>query len=206
VLTVLRDSGTPMTLGDLTAAIGLHPNTLREHLDALVTAGLVRRRQGPASGPGRPPTLYETSPGDSAGAAEYAGLAGALAAMIHRTSEDPGRDALDAGERWGRELAADHGRPARSGDAAARREVIALLDDLGFAPETDREAARVRLRQCPLLDTARRYPDVVCSVHLGIVRGALDEYDADSTATELHPFAEPGACRLHLARSAGGRR
>jgi predicted ArsR family transcriptional regulator len=85
----------------------------------------------------------------------------------------------------------------------ARRHVVALLDDIGFSPEADEQAVSARLTRCPLLDAARRFPDVVCAVHLGIVRGALDEYDADPSAAELLPFSEPGACRHHLARAGG---
>lgn len=188
-----------MTLADLSTATGLHPNTLREHLDALEAAGRVHRRDALPSGPGRPRALYEAAPEEPAGRAEYAGLAAALAATIHRTSDDPRRDAAEAGTLWGRELAVDHGTPAVAGEVAARRQVVGLLDQMGFAPDADRDGTSVRLTRCPLLDTARRYPDVVCAVHLGIVRGALEEYGADAAPAELLPFAEPGACRLHLA-------
>jgi hypothetical protein len=43
---------------------------------------------------------------------------------------------------------------------------------------------------------------VVCQVHLGIVRGALEVYRGDPEPTALLPFAEPGACRLHLRTAA----
>ena len=55
-----------------------------------------------------------------------------------------------------------------------------------------------RLRRCPLLEAAVEQPEVVCSVHLGIVRGALDTWGTTSDETSLVPFAEPGACLLHL--------
>jgi predicted ArsR family transcriptional regulator len=206
VLTALQAEREPVTLTDLSLVTGLHANTLRDHLDALESAGRIQRRSAAPSGPGRPRTLYEPTPADRSGRSEYAGLAAALASTIHRTSPDPQRDAAEAGEGWGHELAADRrsettqrGRPTDAGDAGARREVVALLDEIGFAPESDAHHTTVRLTRCPLLDTARRYPDVVCAVHLGIVRGALSEYDADASGAELHPFAEPGACRLHLA-------
>jgi predicted ArsR family transcriptional regulator len=186
----------------LSAATGLHPNTLRDHLDALEQAGLVRRHAAAPQGPGRPPSLYETVDDTDPSHSEYAGLASVLASTIHRTSNDPPRVATSAGARWGHELAASHGRPEAAGAAGARREVVAVLDEIGFAPEADRDSSVVMLTRCPLLDTARRFPDVVCAVHLGIVRGALEEYDADPAAAELFPFSEPGACRLHL----GGRR
>jgi hypothetical protein len=51
-----------------------------------------------------------------------------------------------------------------------------------------------------LLEAAHQYPDVVCGVHLGLTQGALEEFGADPVGTELLPFAEPGACRLHLMR------
>ena len=39
-------------------------------------------------------------------------------------------------------------------------------------------------------------PAIVCSVHLGMLRGVLDEYGADPEGSALVPFAEPGACRV----------
>jgi len=84
---------------------------------------------------------------------------------------------------------------------SVRREVVDLLDRLGFAPSPDARAAVVKLRRCPLLEAAHKNPEVVCGVHLGVVRGALDELGADPEQTELtalEPFSEPGACRLDL--------
>jgi predicted ArsR family transcriptional regulator len=74
---------------------------------------------------------------------------------------------------------------------------------VGFCPEADERATTARLTRCPLLETAKEYPDVVCGVHLGIVRGALEEYGADDTHTDLEPFSEPGACRLELLTGTG---
>jgi predicted ArsR family transcriptional regulator len=78
--------------------------------------------------------------------------------------------------------------------------VVSLLDAVGFAPQPDARSSTVRLTRCPLLEAAHKHPDVVCGVHLGLARGALEEYGADPDGTELLPFAEPGACRLHLMR------
>ena len=130
-------------------------------------------------------------------------LAATLAAHIHRTSRDPRKDAVEAGSSWGRELARRTGRPEPAGDAGARRQVVRLLDEVGFAPEADEALMTARLTRCPLLDTAKEFPDVVCGVHLGIVRGALEEYGAGGSRTSLVPFAEPGACLLHLVPEGG---
>lgn len=189
----------PTTLSALVEVSGLHPNTLREHLSALEKAGLVRRFRAQPHGRGRPAWLYEaTEHSDDGGGAEYAGLAATLAAAIHRTSSAPAEDAVAAGTQWGHDLARSKGAPGEAGDPAARRQVIALLADFGFGPEPDERDEVVRLTRCPLLEAAHRYPDVVCGVHLGLVRGALEEYGVDPAGTDLLPFSEPGACRLDL--------
>jgi predicted ArsR family transcriptional regulator len=199
VLEALQASPTPLTLAAMTASTGLHANTLREHLEALVARGLAHRARSAPSGRGRPAWLYEATGSDlDATGSEYAGLAATLAAHLHRTSADPRADAVAAGRAWGHELARKAGPPEGVGDTAARRKVLALLDDVGFCPEADERATTARLTRCPLLETAKEYPDVVCGVHLGIVRGALEEYGADDARTDLEPFAEPGACRLEL--------
>lgn len=198
VLSALGAEDGPVTMATLSSATGLHANTLRDHLEVLERAGLVRRHTAAPDGPGRPRALYEAVP-DAGAHVEYAGLASVLAATIHRTSRDPRRDATTAGVQWGEELAAARPRPSgEERETVARREVVTVLDELGFAPEPDRDNGVVRLTRCPLLDTARRFPDVVCAVHQGIVQGALKAYGADPEAAELFPFSDPGACRLHL--------
>jgi len=142
-------------------------------------------------------------------AREYAALASVLAAQVGRISAQPGADAIEAGRMWGRELVRGSqlsqgqlsGAAVSPSAVATRRTVVTLLDELGFAPSADARVSVVRLRRCPLLEAAHRNPEVVCSVHLGLVRGALDELGADPGRTEaiaLQPFSEPGACRLDM--------
>ncbi|MFA6576380.1 MAG: helix-turn-helix domain-containing protein [Nocardioides sp.] len=198
ILERLRDQPEPLRLAALVTATGLHENTVREHLDALVRRGLVRQHRAEPAGRGRPAWLYEAAGAESAPSSEYAGLAAALAASLARTPA-PVELATGAGEDWGQQLAVDRGAAPASpaSPEAARAEVVTLLDDLGFAPEVAADRPdEVRLTRCPLLEAAHRHPDVVCAVHLGIVRGALTAHGADAEGTELLPFAEPGACKL----------
>lgn len=203
VLQAVVGSSAPASLAQLTESTGLHANTLREHLDALLADGLVTREPAAPHGRGRPAWLYRAA-AVGAGVQEYAGLATALAAAIHRASTTPVDDAVQAGTEWGHELAAT--AAGRATAAPAPAQVLALLDDMGFGTDPVHPAedtpSSVRLTRCPLLDAARRYPDVVCGVHLGIVRGALEEYGGDGSGVRLHPFAEPGACLLHLSATA----
>ena len=205
ILEVLESLGAPATVATVAHLTGPHANTVREHLDALVGAQLVERTPQPASGRGRPAWRYAPVPAVAPPASEYAGLATALAMQLATTSADPERDAAQAGEAWGRRLTADDPVARRTG-AAARRGAVEVLDRLGFEPTTDDRATTARLTRCPLLDAAKEQPDVVCSVHLGIVRGALDTWGAADEPAALVPFAEPGACLLHLGRAAGSRR
>ncbi len=223
----LRDRRAPATVAELAAAAGQHENTVREHLDALVDLGLVTRGRAPARGRGRPAWRYAAAPDQPLPPAvrEYVGLAGALAAQLARASGDPRGEALAAGEEWGRSLAGDAGGESSSGhggggddgggDRGAGHRVVALLAEIGFAPQVVGAAphaaghapraagcevpvGRVLLRRCPFLDVARRYPDVICTVHLGVVRGVVRALGGAPDRVTLHPFAEPGACRLDL--------
>ena len=231
ILDVLIDQPEPCTVAALSELIRQHPNTIREHLDTLLYDRLVVRTRADVLGPGRPAWLYSAAPdaGSEPGSREYAALASALAAQISRTSRHPHADAIEAGRMWGRDLVrqsrttsdpssetgADEtvskkGTAPRSASAShgvvARREVIDLLVELGFAPSADARARVVKLHRCPLLEAAHQQPDVVCGVHLGIVRGALDELGNDPERTEsttLQPFSEPGACRLDLLPGGG---
>jgi predicted ArsR family transcriptional regulator len=202
VLDVLLAADRPLPLARLSTETGLHANTLRGHLDALAEHGLARRERAEPTGRGRPGWLWSAAriaPG------EYAGLATALARTLHRTSADPAGDAVEAGRAWGHELAA--AGPAAGADVPGRTRVRDLLAGLGFGPERAHPDSdtTLRLTRCPLLDAARELPEVVCNVHLGLVGGALEEYRSDDVDADLVPFAEPGACLLHLPAT-GARR
>jgi predicted ArsR family transcriptional regulator len=196
ILAAVRDQPEAVSLAALVRLTGSHENTVREHLNALLGAGLVRRRLAPSKGRGRPAWLYDCWESDPE-QAEYAGLAAALARSLARTSPDPRAAAREAGEEWGRELAA--ARLVADPHIVGPGIVVALLDELRFEPVVDEETVvDVRLMQCPLLETAYRQQDVVCEVHLGLVRGALRQLGSDPEGARLMPFAEPGACLLVL--------
>jgi predicted ArsR family transcriptional regulator len=214
VLDALAGIAGPVTVAALAGRLGQHPNTVREHLDALVGIGRVERQRARPAGRGRPAWLYrvagpapvDAGHGDQSAAGfgtvgrsgdEYAALALALIDQLASSSPDPRGMALEAGTRWGRTLA-EH--PQRSGRGAvqAADAVVELLADLRFSPQPDPDGRTVRLTTCPLLDAARLHPDLVCGVHLGIVRGVLERLGGDPDGADLVPFAEPGACVLTL--------
>ena len=77
-------------------------------------------------------------------------------------------------------------------------ELLAMLDELGFAPERP-ATDLVDLRHCPFLEMAEERARIVCPVHLGLMQGALAEWRAPVTVDRLEPFVEPDRCVAHLA-------
>ena len=199
VLEALRGSDAPLGITELAEQLGIHPNTVRFHLDALVAQGLVDRRLEAPTGRGRPRTVHTPHPGmDRGGQRQYQLLAKILLAQLS-TNPDAGSAAEAAGRSWGGYLV-EHIPPSREPDAPeATRRLNAMMTDLGFAPEPDGGATeRIRLRHCPFLELAEEYSPTLCPLHLGLMRGALNEIRAPITATRLEPFAEPDACIVHL--------
>lgn len=212
VLAVLQQSEQPLTVTDIAEQVGLHPNTTRFHLDGLVEQGLAERDTEQREVPGRPRSLYRaTADSTRAGRRSYRLLAEILAGYLATHSEDPRQAALGAGEAWGRFLT-DRPVPFRRVDAAAATEqLVDALDDIGFAPEpvTAGRERQILLHHCPFREAAEEHRDVVCSVHLGLMRGMLAELDAPLTARRLDPFVETNLCVTRLAsrpRSTGRRR
>ncbi|HNA97856.1 MAG TPA: helix-turn-helix domain-containing protein [Marmoricola sp.] len=191
ILDLLRDQPEAVPQHAIERQTGLHGNTIREHLVGMIRLGLIRRYAAEPDGRGRPLWLYELvqDPAEN----PHVNLAIALADTISASSAEPERDAINAGELWGESMAAALGNAAGSN----RELVQGLFSDMGFDPVQDPDQPGVtRFHRCPLLGAATRNPEVVCTVHLGIARGALEHLGSDKGECELHQFAEPGACTM----------
>jgi predicted ArsR family transcriptional regulator len=195
----LRGEQDGIDVQELARRLGLHANTVRWHLGVLGDAGLVSAERAPRSTPGRPKTVYRLSP-DAAKPTtdEYRLLASVLTAALARDADAADR-AETAGWRWGRYLATRRPPFALLPDEAAMAEVVRVLDEQGFAPEAD--GCEIRLRKCPYLELAEQHPEVICSVHKGLIAGALDELGSE-LGTDLEPFVEPTLCVARLVSRA----
>jgi predicted ArsR family transcriptional regulator len=204
----LRAATEPLSIAEIASALGVHPNTVRFHLEALVSSG--RAKQAPAqhSRPGRPPLLYQAVPRmDPAGPRSYRLLAGILVDSLAALPDTAAR-AVEAGRIAGRRLAllgGDDGTgraatPAAVHEPAPVDGLVSLLDELGFAPEASTAGGQVAvgLRHCPFLELAEAKAQVVCPIHLGLMQGAMAAWDAPVTVDRLVPFAEPDLCVAHL--------
>lgn len=190
-------------VAELADDLGVHVNTVRAHLTVLEEAGLVVSEPQPRDRPGRPRLAYRATAraadveADSPG---YRFLAQMLAGYLSSTSQDPTETALGIGTAWGHHLI-ERPAPFEQLDVPEGIDrVVGMLDEYGFAPQVDTDDGqpRITLRRCPFLDVARDHQDVVCSLHLGLVRGALDELDVAVQATALHPFVTPDRCVTDL--------
>ena len=202
VLDLLRAAGSPAGVRDIADQAGLHPNTARFHLDALVDAGLAARAPKERTTPGRPSMAYRAvAGGEPIGRRRYRLLAEMLTSLIAGMLPKPGEAAGEAGREWGRYLTEPPPPYQRLDAGEAVEKLTATMAEIGFAPEavTDGTQYQLRLRQCPFREVAENHQDVVCQLHLGLMQGALAQMRAPVTADRLQPFAEPGLCIAYLA-------
>ena len=204
VLARLRDADRPLSVTEIADLTGIHVNTVRFHLDALVEGELAERSVEPRQRPGRPRILYSIRTRVH-GPRSYGLLAEMLTGLVS-SLDGAGPAAINAGRAWGRHLVerAAPSERVESGEAVTR--LTAVLDAIGFQPEVrpGKTETELRLRHCPFREIAERHTDVVCSMHLGLMRGALEELHAPIEATTLEPFVTPNVCiaRLHSTKLA----
>lgn len=191
----------PLGVEDVAKQVGLHPNTSRFHLDALVGAGLAERTVEDRKQPGRPRALYTACPDSPpAGQHSYRLLAGILTSYVAAQETEPATAGLHAGQVWGRYLA-ERPEPVRRIDAAAATEqLVHTLEDLGFAPEavTVGRKRRILMHHCSFRETGDEHREVVCAVHLGLMQGLLAELGGPVVAEGIDPLVEPTLCIAHL--------
>jgi predicted ArsR family transcriptional regulator len=212
VLDMLRAANGPLGVLEIAQRMALHKNTARFHLEALVAAGLATRESEERDTPGRPRIGYRAVADGPAGPRRYRLLAEMLTTLIAATMLEPARAAEEAGREWGAYLAEQPPPYQRLSAADAIAKLSAIMAELGFAPQAgagDRDGEyRLCLRQCPFREVAQQHKDVICSLHLGLMRGALAQMRARVSAERLDPFVEPSLCvaRLTAARDSGAPR
>lgn len=196
VLRLVEESEEPLTIAALADRLGMHPNTVRFHLERLVAAGKIEMTKDARGQRGRPAQLFGSAAASHADGRRYRMLAEILVDALG-DRPDPVAAATEAGRRWGRREA----EQAEIDDPVTG--LVGILDRIGFGPRRS-EQERVEVCHCPFLELAQQRPDIVCSVHLGIMQGALKAWDTDVTVSRLVRHERPETCVAHLAAGAAG--
>jgi predicted ArsR family transcriptional regulator len=203
VLAVLRASDTPLGVAQVTTATGLSANAVRFHLQNLIATRAVRAATDPDHhGPGRPAIRYAATLMEPANpSSAYRLLAGLLARAMSRSAAGA---ASEAGRDWARALA-----PPRSTEASRPDPIDAVssfFEDSGFDPRRGVDGQTLELHRCPFLDLAVEQPDVVCGIHLGLVKGLLDEIGARRDVRLIPVLDGSGPCLVRLTEIESKRR
>ncbi|MGN6754146.1 MAG: helix-turn-helix transcriptional regulator [Intrasporangium sp.] len=201
VLGTLQDLRVPSTAGEVARRLGIHLNTARFHLDALVSSGLAERAREDRRRPGRPQVHYAaTQSAPQATHRSYRLLAEILSRHLARHSSDPGHDGVEAGRDYGRFVAAASGPVGSLPSGEAVAAVVATLDGMGFDSrrvpdeETASQGALVEVTNCPFLEVAEGHLEIVCAVHRGIMEGMLEELGGSARVERLDPLVAPSRC------------
>ena len=202
LLRLLDDAGRALDVDELSDLIELHPNTVRAHLELLRHAGMVTRSAEHRSRPGRPKMLYRSTPRATRSPVSegYQFLAEVLASCMQAHLPDASAVAEEAGRAWGRYMVGTP-EPFAPPVTGVVEQMVTALAQFGFAPEETEDGDRtlLRLHDCPFREVARSRSEVVCAVHLGILRGMAEELGGSVTVEGLQPFVEPSLCHAILS-------
>ena len=212
ILQTLRQHPDGLGAQDVATAVGLHLNTVRFHLDRLVADGVVNSHAEDRTEPGRPRLNYAAVglPGSHGDTRSYRLLAAMLAALISESVPKAAEAARAAGQVWGGHLAERPDRSRRSDEDDAISQLLRILDEVGFDPQLTPElgvgegSRAIHLHHCPFLEIAKEHRDIVCSMHLGLMQGALAEMQASVTVRRLEAFVKPSLCVATLAKVPAG--
>lgn len=193
----LARSPRPLSTSDVADSLGLHANTVRPHLERMRDVGLLESHPDTSGAVGRPQKLYSLSPEAPSLGLEppvFPMLARMLLSMAAVAGID-GDTAADAGRDEGRRLAHRATVTAPCVDAAVR-----MLDELGFDPARvdDEDGASVAFTHCPFAELAEAQPELVCSLHRGMLEGFVDEVGGGQVVS-FNDLAHRAPCRSQIA-------
>lgn len=198
----------PLATAEVAETLGLHPNTVRPHLERMRDLGLVEVTSVATGSVGRPQHRYALAPDAPSLGLEppafptlarvllEAAVAGGLAA----------EDLVEAGRGQGE---ADHHRATRTQRLRDRTgddvvdDLEAELAALGFDPARadEGQAVTIAFTHCPFRQLAEDHPELVCSMHQGMVEGFV-ACGGGATVERFHPLVDRTPCQVDLLRSA----
>ena len=212
----LARSPRPLATAEVAETLGLHPNTVRPHLERMRDVGLLAVETDPRGTVGRPQHRYSLATDAPSLGLEPATFP-VLARMLLRLAAagglgrdevvEAGREQGDAdAESLARALGLDatatpDGAGGRGADApSCVGGLMARLDALGFDPELagGDDAVTVGFAHCPFRELAEANPEIVCGLHQGLVEGIVDGLGG-AAVDDFHPLTDRTPCQVDLA-------
>jgi predicted ArsR family transcriptional regulator len=194
----LARSDRPMATAEVAEALGLHPNTVRPHLERMRDVGLLDVEVDARGEVGRPQHRYSLAV-DAPSLGFEPPMMPHLARMLIRLAEHTGAtrdDAFEVGRDQGREEAHRY-RHAPS----CLEALVAEHDRQGFDPivdgDLDGETALIAFANCPYRALAEQHHELVCSLHHGIVEGFVDAM-GDAKVSDFRSLIHVPACQVAL--------
>lgn len=199
VFHVIQENPDGLQVAEIGKALGMHPNTVRGHLDELMAAGVVNRHVAPAPGRGRPSHVYTARVAHTNMASKaIIALVEVLASTVASGDTDT---AKDLGRQWAGRVNQRRHDNLRVDLDTATRHTAQTLREMGFDPVLRPECSNARVRElglhaCPFVaERGTRPATVVCALH----EGFLDQ-GAGDVKVELLPHDRPGECGARLSK------
>jgi predicted ArsR family transcriptional regulator len=188
-----------LATADVAESLGLHPNTVRPHLERMRDVGLLEVTTEVRTGVGRPQNLYsptESAPSLGLEPSTFPMLARLLLKLATATGATA-EEAAEIGREQGQRDALPYTRAASCLEALVDR-----LDSLGFDPAVDGtddgETAVIGFAHCPFRELAEAHPDLVCSLHRGLVEGFVEAM-GDADVADFHPLVHREPCQVSVS-------
>lgn len=195
----LARSPVPRSTAEVAESLGLHVNTVRPQMERMREVGLLEVAPEHRGAPGRPQHRYSLAPDAPSLGLEpptFPMLARMLVGVATRARAD-GDDALSAGRDQG---AVEAAAVARRDTRSCTEAVVAMLARLGFDPEPVDDAdgtTTVAFARCPFRELAEGNPEIVCSLHRGLVEGFVDSVGG-ADVLDFGSLVARHPCRVQL--------
>ena len=178
--------GAWLATAELAARLELHPNGVRIHVRRLAARGLVDREQERGA-TGRPRDRWRLS-ARAIAEADRPHVGWAMARSLAKAIP-PTAGRLTEVESAGTDLGVELARGLGADEFEGSDHVQHALEAMGFEPTREEIAGGVRYRLmfCPYADVVRENPAVVCTLHTGIIRGALEHLETGGEVTRFEP-------------------
>ena len=196
----------PLSTAAVADSLGLHPNTVRPHLERMRDVGLLEVESVSRGEVGRPQHRWSLSPDAPSLGFEppampmLARMLVGVAAAAGAGSEEAAAIGREQGRAAGAEAAAVVAELDDPDDRAAVC-LAALVDELarlGFDPAVADDGAEVAFARCPFAELAQEHPQLVCHLHRGLIEGFVDAVGGLAVAG-FGTLVDRAPCRVSLA-------